>query len=118
MNFPIDVGRVRANAFVYYQGKRFGRLDLHKWQPANSTRIPADGMLPPALLVESAIKDAPLEILDQDVFSRVVQRLIFGEKPLRLTIKADVDVDMATALGQFTVRQIPAQGVVPIKRGF
>jgi hypothetical protein len=118
MNFPIDVNRVRANALVYYKGRKLGSLDLHKWQHANSTRIPPRGIEGPALLVESAIKDAPLEITDQDVFSEVVQKMLFGGKSVKLAIKADVDVEMETVLGAMTVRQIPAEGVVPIQRGF
>lgn len=118
MNFPIDVDRVRANALVYYKGRKLGNLDLHKWQKANSSRIPPHGTEGPALLVESTIEKAPLIITDQDVFSDVVQKLLFGGRNLKLAIKADVDVEMETALGSMTVRQIPAEGVVPIQRGF
>jgi hypothetical protein len=118
MNFPIDVKRVRANALVYYHGKQLGRLDLHKWQPANSSRIPSDKQGGPALLVESAIENAPLVITNQNVFSDVVQKMLFGGKGIKLAIKADVDVEMGTVLGEMTVRQIPAEGVVPIQRGF
>jgi hypothetical protein len=118
MNFPIDVNRVRAKALVYYKHKQLGHLNLHKWQEANSTRIPPYGNEGPALLVESAIADAPLEITDQDLFSQVVQKLLFGSKSVKLAIKADVDVEMETVLGALTVREIPAEGVVPIQRGF
>jgi hypothetical protein len=118
MNFPVEVGRVRAKANVFYKGQKLGRLDLHKWQKANSTRVPALGDESPALLVESDIKDAPLIITDDDVFSDIVQKLLFGGKPVMRTIKADVDVEMETALGVMTIREIPAEGDVPVKRGF
>lgn len=119
MNFDVDVNRVRANAHVYYQGKKMGKLDLHKWQAANSTRIRPHGDEGPALLVESDIKDAPLEITDQDTFSKVVQKLLFGGSAVKLAIKADVDVELDTAMAQgLVVRQIPAEGVVPIKGVF
>jgi len=118
MNFPVNVDRVRAKADVFYLGKKLGRLDLHKWQPANSTRVSGHGDVSPALLVESKVKDAPLVITNDDVFSAVVQKLLFGGKPVILTVEADVDVEMETALGVLTVRKIPAEGDFPVKRGF
>jgi hypothetical protein len=118
INFPIDVDGVRADADVFYKGKKMGRLDLHKWQHANSTRVAGHGKEKPILLVESAIKNAPLEITDDDAFTDVVQALLFGGKSVLLTIKAKVDIKLETPLGNLTVRQIPAGGVVPIKRQF
>jgi hypothetical protein len=116
MNFPLDVDRVRADADVFYHNKKMGKLDLRKWQHANSTRVPAHGKAGPSMLVESRIKEAPLEILDGDVFSEVVQALIFGGKPVVLDIKAAVSVSVDTPMGNFTVRDIPAEGKVPVKR--
>jgi hypothetical protein len=117
MNFNISVGRVRADADVFYKGKKLGILDLHKWQQANSTRLAAesedDG---PSLLVQSSINDAPLNITDDDVFTDVVQALLFGSKSVFLSIKALVDVETETALGAFAIRKIPAEGQVPVKR--
>ncbi|EGP82897.1 uncharacterized protein MYCGRDRAFT_77372 [Zymoseptoria tritici IPO323] len=113
MNFNISVGRVRADADVYYKGKKLGRLDLDKWQPAHSNRLEdtEDG---PLLRVESAIKNAPLLIEDEDVFADVVQALIFSGKSITMKIKAAVDVQVETALGEFAVRKIPAEGEVPV----
>jgi hypothetical protein len=118
MNFSIDVGKVRADADVFYKGNKLGRLDLSKWQKANSTRLDGpnkdeDG---PTLMVESKVKEAPLEIQDEDVFTDVIQALLFGGKGVTLTIKAQVDVGVETALGEFAIRKIPAEGSVPIKR--
>lgn len=116
MNFNISVGRVRADADVFYHGSKLGRLDLHKWQPANSSRVDGEKDESPLLAVESAIDDAPLTITDEDLFTEVLQALVFGGKGVVLGIKADVDVELETALGQLTVRKIPAEGSVPIKR--
>ncbi|KAF2142445.1 uncharacterized protein K452DRAFT_326348 [Aplosporella prunicola CBS 121167] len=116
MNFPLAVDRVRAETDVFYKDKKLGNLDLSKWQAANSTRTEAHDDDAPGLLVESEVKEAPLEITDEDVFSEVVQALLFGNKTVMLSVKADVDVEMATSLGMFKVRRIPAQGVVPVKR--
>jgi hypothetical protein len=117
MNFNISVGRVRADADVFYKGKKLGRLDLHKWQKANSTRLPPDSEEDgPSLLVQSNINEAPLNITDDNVFTDVVQALLFGDKSVFLSIKALVDVETETALGAFAIRKIPAEGQVPVKR--
>ena len=116
MNFPIEVERIRADADVYYHKKKLGFLDLHHWQKANSTRSAAHKDEQAGLLVESIIKDAPLNITDDDVFAEVVQALVWGDKDVLLGVKANVDVETNTALGVFVVRKIPAEGRVPIKR--
>ena len=116
MNFPIDVARVRADADVFYRGRKLGYLDLHHWQKANSTRVEAHKDETAGLAVESHVKDAPLQITDDEVFTEVVQALVFGGKGIVLGIKADVDVDIETALGKFVVREIPAEGKVFVKR--
>jgi hypothetical protein len=117
MNFNISVGRVRADADVFYKGKKLGKLDLHKWQKANSTRLaPESDDDGPSLLVQSNINEAPLDITDDDVFTDVVQALLFGSKSVFLSIKALVDVETETALGAFAIRKIPAEGQVPVKR--
>lgn len=109
MNVNLDVDRVRADALVFYKGRKMGKLDLQKWQEANATKIDDD------LLVQSVIENAPLEILDNDVFTEVVQQLVFGGKGVALSVAAKVDVDTTTALGNFVVRQIPAQGSIFVK---
>lgn len=111
MNFPLDVSRVRADADVFYKKKKLGRLDLNKWQPATSHRVKGKNEME----VAARVKDAPLEIQDQDVFEDVIQELIFGDGVL-LTIKAKVDVEVSTALGEIVIRGVEAEGVVPVKR--
>ena len=116
MDFPIDVSRVRADADVYYMGDKLGELDLKRWQKANATCIEAHGNSTAGLAVESIVKDAPLHITDNEVFAGLVQALVFGGKSLVLGVKANVDVETVTALGQFVVREIPAEGKVFVKR--
>lgn len=111
MNFPLDVDRVRADAEVFFKGRKLGQLDLRKWQAANTTRV-EDKDAGPALLVESVVEDAPLHITDNDLFTEVVQALIFGAKGVMLQVKAKVDVETVTALGDFVVREVPADGEV------
>lgn len=117
MNFPVDVNRVRANATVFYHKTQLGILDLHKWQKANSTRIEAHGKEGPSLAVESIVDEAPLTITNNTLLTEIMQKLVFGGRPVLLNIRADVDVEIQTALGKITARQIPAKGVVPVKRG-
>lgn len=116
MNFNISISRVRANADVFYKARKLGELDLHKWQHANSTRIPASKHEGPTLAVSSRVENAPLKITDQDVFADVVQALVFGRKGVLMHVKADVDVELTTALGDMAVRGVPAEGEVPVKR--
>lgn len=108
MNVNMDVDRVRAEAQVFYKGDLLGNLDLRKWQSANATKIDQD------LLVESIVKDAPLIISDDSVFTDVVHELLFGDG-VSLSVHAKVDVNTKTALGEFVVRNIPAQGDIFIK---
>ncbi|KAK5110117.1 hypothetical protein LTR62_006251 [Meristemomyces frigidus] len=115
MNFNISVSQVRADADIFYHGKKLGKLDLHKWQHANSTRLDTDNDSEPMLMVESAVKNAPIHITDDDVFTQVVQDLLFGRKEVIMHIKADVDVKVVSALGELAVRKIPAEGEVPVK---
>lgn len=118
MNFNVNVDRVRADADVFYKGKKLGELDLHKWQKARTTKL--EDRDKSGLLIESKVKEAPLNITDDDAFADLVQSLIFGGKGADLGIKAKVDVNTKTALGHFTIRKIPAEGKVhvkPISRG-
>ena len=116
MNFPISVARVRATSDIYFHKKKLGNLDLSEWQKANSSQTEAHGDVEAGLAVESIVKEAPLEITDDDVFSDVVKALLFGDEPVVLGVKADVDVETETALGKFVIRDIPAKGKVFVKR--
>ena len=118
MNFNVEVNRVKASSDIYYKKKKMGELNIEKWQEATSKRINGTKDDPPLLVIESSIKDAPIDITDEDVFTTVVQELLFGSEPLMLSVNALVDVELDTALGVLTVPEIPATGKVPVKRGF
>jgi hypothetical protein len=160
-----DVDRVRADADVFYDGKKFAELDLSNWQRANLTHVvegdwdrlvgsqpenlhtmkfdpaaseeegtfsvdlaPARSAAtdfhanksskPTLLLIQSHIDQAPLVITDEDIFTTVVEKLIFGGKGavVHLQIVAKVDVEVVTSLGDVVVRGLPAHGDVPLKR--
>lgn len=116
MNFPVEIHRVRADADVFFRGKKLGFLDLKDWQDAKSAPTgPLDGGQS-GLEVSSVIEKAPLRIEDDAVFADVIQALLKTRQTLNLTVEALVDVEMKTTLGQFVVRKIPGEGIVPIKR--
>lgn len=116
MNFPLEVGKIRADAVIYYHEKKLGTLDLQQWQRANSTRIEADEKTPAGLAVDSVVENAPLDITDDDVFAEVVEALLFGTERIALGVRAKVDVETESALGRLVVRDIPAEGKFYAKR--
>ena len=116
MNFPIEVNRVRADADIFYEQKKLGQLDLRKWQKANSTLVEAHGDIPEGLAIESVVKDAPLQITNDEVFLDLIQAMLFGGKSLQLGVNANVTVETETALGTFVVRDLPAEGKFFVKR--
>jgi hypothetical protein len=116
MNFGINVTRVRANADVFYKGEKLGVLNLKTWQPAESERLDAKNGESAALRIKSLIKNAPLDITDDDVFTDVISALLFGDETIMLKIVALVDVEVSTVLGELIVKEMPAEGVVPVKR--
>lgn len=114
MNFDVDVGRVRADGYVSYEGEEMGKLDLRQWQKSRSHKVGGD------LLVESEVVKAPLRITNEDVFAKLVQKMVFKHQGVALTVHATVDVDATTALGSFVVSGIPSKGdiyVDPPKTG-
>ncbi|KAE8353904.1 hypothetical protein BDV28DRAFT_132167 [Aspergillus coremiiformis] len=114
LNLQLDVPRVRADADVFYHGKKFGALKLQKWQPANSTLLEdVDGA--PALFVNFSMKHAPLQVTDEDVLTDILQALLFEGQPVKLTVAASVDAEVSTGLGIYAVRGIPAEGTVNVK---
>ncbi|KAJ4988206.1 pre-rRNA processing protein [Stagonosporopsis vannaccii] len=115
MNFPLDVNQIKADADIFYKKKLLGKMKLDKWQHANSTRLDGRGVEGPSLLVQSEIEKAPIEIQDDDLFSEVVQALIFGGKPINMDMEATVGVGVDTPMGKLAIRGIPAKGTVPVK---
>jgi hypothetical protein len=114
MNFGINVTAVNATTDVFYKGEKLGELNLKKWQPAESERIESDNEA--QLRITSRIEDVPLNITDDDVFTDVLSALMFGGKTIMLKIEALVDVTLSTVLGELVIKEMPAEGVVPVKR--
>jgi hypothetical protein len=118
MNFGINVTKVRAFADVSYNSKKLGELNLNKWQDANSTRVAAKDGQEATLKIQSYINQAPLNVTDEDVFSEVIQKLLFGGTQVQLDIDAAVDIKVETALGQLILKKVSAQGKIPVKRPY
>lgn len=116
MNFEVNVTSMRANADVFFKGDKLGELNLEKWQRANSTQEPATKHHEATLRIQSRVNDAPLNVTDGDVLTNVIQALFMGSKPVELDIKAAVSVKIRTVLGDLTLKDVPAEGTVPIKR--
>lgn len=117
MNFSVEVPQVRALADVYYKEEKFGVLNISHWQDANSTLVDdQDGSS--ALLVEFALKEAPLQVTDDGLLAEVIQLMLFGSETVVLRVAATVDTKVSTGLGHFAVRGIPAEGKVPVKSMF
>lgn len=116
MNFGINVTHIRASADVLYKNQKLGVLDLRKWQAANSTKVESSNGNGLDLMIRSRIIDAPLNVTDADVFTDVIQQLIFKGKTIHLEIKALVDVEIETVLGELVLKDIPAEGMIPVKR--
>jgi len=106
MNFDINVDRVRSFGSVYYEGEEMGKLDLSKWQEASSKKVDGD------LLVESKVINAPLDISNEDVFAKLVQKMVFKHQGVSLDVDVTVDVDTTTALGSFVVSGIPSKAKI------
>lgn len=113
MNFNINVDRVRADADILYKGTKLGELDLHKWQKARTSKV--DDGNESSILIQSRVEEAPLKIIDDDAFADLIQSLVFGRKGAVLGVRAKVDVNTRTALGQFVIRKVPAEGKVYVK---
>ena len=116
INFDLNVTQVRATAGVKWKGKKFGDLNLKEWQPAQSRRVEDKSGEGYDMEIKSRVNGAPLIVTDDDVFADVIQALIFGGKSVALQIDALVDVEVSSVLGKVIVKQMPAAGVVPVKR--
>lgn len=114
MNFGVNVTRLSATADVYYKKKMMGVLDMSKWQQSSSKRLAMkDGFSD--LEIQSHIIKAPLRIKDEEVFEDVISAFYFG-KGVELFTKARLTFEVSTVLGDFIVRDMPAEATVPIKR--
>ncbi|CAH0021977.1 unnamed protein product [Clonostachys rhizophaga] len=114
LSLDIAVDALRSDADLFFEGKKLGELNLRQWQEAKSTRVEDGG--DELLKVTAQIKDVPLKITDDAVFSDVLQKMLFGGRDIILDVEAAVDAKVGTVLGSLTVKGVPAQGQIPVKR--
>ena len=116
MNFSLNITRVRATANVFYKGKKLGELNLKEWQAADSERVELDNGEDAVLKIQSKIKDAPINITNDEVLTDVLQEFLLAGRPVMLRIVALVDAEVSTVLGELIIKEVPAEGLIPLKR--
>lgn len=114
LNLDMGVHSIRSNADLIYKGKKMGELNLKRWNDANSTKVTIHEEV--LLNVTSRVVDVPLEVTDNNVFTEVLQKLMFGDDNIILDVDAAVDVKVGTVLGSIAVNGVPAKGQIPVKR--
>ena len=115
LNLDLNVTDIRATADVLYKGDKLGVLNITEWQKARSTRVEEEnGDI--SLLINSRANDVPLTITDEDVFTNVLQQLLFGGREVILDIDAAVHVKVKTVLGELVLKDGPTKGKIPVKR--
>lgn len=115
LNLDLNVTDIRATADVLYKGDKLGVLNITEWQKAQSTRLEEDNG-DVSLRIESRAEDVPLTITDEDVFTEVMQQLLFGGRDVILDIDASVHVKVKTVLGELVLKDVPTKGKIPVKR--
>lgn len=116
LNLKLGVKSIRSYADLYYEKKKLGELNLNDWQKANSAKIPGVDGEQDLLNVTAQIIDAPINITDSDVFGDLLQSMFFGEDDLFLDVNATVDGRISTVLGAIVVKNVLAEGKIPVKR--
>ncbi|KAL7923011.1 hypothetical protein ACQKWADRAFT_290963 [Trichoderma austrokoningii] len=114
LNVDISVNSLRASGNIFYEGKKFGELNVQQWQKANSTKMNEGGQA--ELEITSRITNVPLDITDSDVFSDVMGQLLLGDEDLLLDVESLVDIKVSTVLGDLVLRDVPAKGKIPVKQ--
>lgn len=113
LDLDIGVHSIRSDADLYYKGDKLGELNMRKWGKANSTKI--DSANETLLSIMSHVEDVPLDITNNDVFTEVIQKMLFGGEDIFLDVEAAVDIRVGTVLGNLDLKGIPANGTIPVK---
>ncbi|KAK0386556.1 hypothetical protein NLU13_6391 [Sarocladium strictum] len=116
LNLKLGIKSIRSFADLYYEKKKLGELNLDEWQKAKSEKIPGLDGEQDLLNVTAHIVDAPVNITDSDLFGDLLQRMFFGEDDLFLDVNSTVDARVSTVLGTIVVKNVPAEGKIPVKR--
>ncbi|KAK9449130.1 uncharacterized protein V1518DRAFT_417239 [Limtongia smithiae] len=109
LDFTIGVDKLRGISDMYYLGDKFGVLAIQEWTTAQSWYT-SEGYIE----VVAEITDLPIEITDQDVFKKIVQKMFFAGE-VNVDMDGTIDVGVDTPVGGFSIRNIPAQGTVALR---
>ncbi|KJZ80411.1 hypothetical protein HIM_00261 [Hirsutella minnesotensis 3608] len=110
----LNVDGLKADGDLIFHGRKFGELHLAHWQEAKSS-IRSDPEDEDIITITSRVVNAPIDIVDSDVFGDIMQKLLFGDDDITLDVQSLVDVRVSTVLGKLVLRGIPAKGKIPVK---
>lgn len=113
VDVDLAVDSIRSQGNLFYKDKKFGELNLRKWQKAKSQRVDSDTE-EILMKISSRVDNAPIDITDENVFSSLVSEFLFGSDDIILDARAVLDVKVNTVLGSLVIKQVPAQGKVPV----
>lgn len=98
----IEVESIHVLADLLYKKRKFATIESPGWAPATSRfRTSRE------LQVEVVLRDAPVTITNQDIFSAILSELLGGNALVDVTGKGDVRVE--TSLGQFEAHKLPIE---------
>lgn len=113
LNLDLGVHSIKSNADLFYKGDKLGELNMREWNDANSTIFTDANET--MINITSRVIDIPLDVTDNDVFTDIMQKMFFGSDDIILDVKASVDVQVGTVLGDLALKGIPANGSIPVK---
>lgn len=113
VDVDLGVESIRSQGNLLFKDKKFGELNLRKWQKASSHKLDSDTK---EVLIEitSRVDNAPIDITDNDVFSSLASEYLFGSDDIIIDARAKLDVKVDTVLGPLVIKEIPAEGKVPV----
>lgn len=113
MDVDLGVNNIKSRSNLYFKGEKFGELNLKKWNKAESRRL-VSNTKEVFIEISSQIADAPIDITDSDVFSSLVSEFLFGTDDVILDARAKLDVQVDTVLGPLVIKDVPAEGKIPV----
>ena len=113
VDVDMSVESIKSQGNLFYKDKKFGELNLRKWQKASSHKL--DSKDKETLIeIASHVDNAPIDITDNDVFSSLASEYLFGSDDIIVDARAKLDVKVDTVLGTLVIKEIPAEGKVPV----
>ncbi|RKF80669.1 putative pre-rrna processing protein [Golovinomyces cichoracearum] len=114
INLNISVTELRAFINVLFKGMKFGEVNLDKWQKVECKIIEEQKDAGRFLKLQTLLRNAPVKITDDSVFAKFVESLLTEKEAIMIGIEALVDAQVSSVLGKILVKDIPAEGTVPI----